>query len=63
MNTMHNEYRVYEENEKSQEVEAISFTTPEDILLAWEGMQALRREKKEVPVMDWQEFLSWMAGK
>jgi hypothetical protein len=63
MNTIHSEYKVYEENEKSQEVEAVSFTTPEDILLAWEGMQALRKKEKEVPGIEWMEFLDWMSSR
>jgi hypothetical protein len=59
---MNSEYNVYDaNNEKEPEIPV--FTTPEDILLAWEGMQALMKTEKDIPAVGWQEFLSWMTGR
>jgi hypothetical protein len=63
MNTVYNDTTHEEKSQIEVEEIAIDFTTPEDILLAWEGIKALRKREKEVPTMDWQEFLSWMTGR
>jgi hypothetical protein len=54
---MNNEYNVYDENEKEVPV----FTTPEDVLLAWEKFQVIRK-KEDIPDLPWEEFLNWLGN-
>jgi hypothetical protein len=62
MNNVYNDTTHEEKSQIQVEEMVVDHTTPEEVLMAWQEMQALRK-KEEVPAMEWAEFLNWMTGR
>jgi hypothetical protein len=62
MNNVYNDTTHEEKSQMDVEEMAIDLTTPEEVLMAWQEMQTLRK-RKEVPAMEWAEFLGLMTGR